>query len=264
MEDVQRRRDDRKIPIDRVGIKGIRYPITVLDREQGKQSTIASVNMFVDLSPAFRGTHMSRFIEVLNMHRENFEMRKFTVIVRDIRKHLDSKSAHLEMTFPYFIEKTSPVSKSKSLMEYQGHILISSDKNEDITIIVGVSVPVTTVCPCSKEIADLGAHNQRTLVTIKIRMQEFVWLEELIEIAENSSSCEIFPLLKREDEKFVTEKAFSNPVFVEDVVRSAAVMLKKDERIRWFHIEAEAIESVHNHNAYAALEWDRNDTDNGK
>jgi GTP cyclohydrolase I len=257
MEDVQARTDSRGVPIDRVGIKGIKYPITVLDRERGKQSTIASIDMFILLSPTFKGAHMSRFVEILNEHRENFEMRKFTAIVHDIRKRLNAASAHLELTFPYFIERKAPVSKSPSLMEYQGHIGISSMGKEETDIVVGVTVPVTTVCPCSKEISDIGAHNQRTMMTIKVRMIDFIWIEELIEVAEQSASCEIYPLLKREDEKFVTEKAHSNPFFVEDVVRNAAVKLKKDKRVRWFHIEADAMESVHNHNAYASLEWNR-------
>ncbi|MCD6216482.1 GTP cyclohydrolase I FolE2, partial [bacterium] len=184
MEDVQGRTDSRGIPIDRVGIKGLKYPITVLDREKGKQSTIASINMFVDLSPMFKGTHMSRFIEILNEHRENFEMRKFTKIVRDIRKRFESRSAHLELTFPYFIERTSPVSKSLSLMEYTSHILLSSIDSKDTDIVVGVSVPLTTVCPCSQEISEIGAHNQRSILTIKFRMDDFVWIEEIIELAE--------------------------------------------------------------------------------
>lgn len=262
MEDVQGRTDSRGIPIDRVGIKGLKYPITVLDREKGKQSTIASINMFVDLSPMFKGTHMSRFIEILNEHRENFEMRKFTRIVRDIRKRFESRSAHLELTFPYFIERISPVSKSLSLMEYTSHILLSSIDSKDTDIVVGVSVPLTTVCPCSQEISEIGAHNQRSILTIKFRMDDFVWIEEIIELAERCGSCEIYPLLKREDEKYVTEKAHRNPVFVEDVVRNAAIELKEDMRIRWFHIEVESFESVHNHNAFASIEWDRNNKSN--
>ncbi|MFH1514491.1 MAG: GTP cyclohydrolase FolE2 [bacterium] len=258
MEDIQGRTDQRGVPIDRVGIREIKYPITVLDREMGSQSTIASINMYVDLSPRFKGTHMSRFIEILNEHKENFEVRKFAKIVHDMRKRFDSRSAHLELTFPYFIKRLAPVSKSPSLMEYTAHIHISSKDSTATDIIVGVSVPITTVCPCSKEISEIGAHNQRSILTIKIRMDDFVWIEEMIELAEECASCEIYPLLKREDEKFVTEKAHRNPVFVEDVVRNAAVKLKDDMRVRWFHVEAEAMESIHNHNAYASLEWDRN------
>lgn len=258
MEDVQGRTDHRGIPIDRVGIKGIKYPITVLDREKGKQATIASINMFVDLNPIFKGTHMSRFIEILNEHRENFEIRKFTAIVHDIRKRFESRSAHLELTFPYFTQRIAPVSKSISLMEYTSQIFISSRDSKETDIVVGVSVPITTVCPCSKEISDIGAHNQRSILTIKIRMDDFIWLEEMIELAEECGSCEIYPLLKREDEKYVTEKAHRNPVFVEDVVRNAAIKFKEDKRVRWFNIEVESFESIHNHSAYASLEWDRN------
>jgi GTP cyclohydrolase IB len=260
MEDVQNWIDKRGIPIDRAGIKGIKYPITVFDRDHGRQQTVAEVNMYVDLSSNFKGTHMSRFIEVLNEYRDDFEMCRLTTIVKEIRKRLKAKRSRLEVIFPYFIKRTAPVSNSPSIMEYTAQIIISAHDSKNVDIVVGVKVPISTVCPCSKEISIEGAHNQRSVLTIHVRSGDFVWIEELIELAEKCGSSEIYPLLKREDEKHVTEKAFQNPVFVEDIIRNAAVRLKKDSRILWFLVEAESMESIHNHNAYASLEWSRRKT----
>jgi len=257
MEDVQNWIDRRGIPIDRVGVKGIKYPITVLDQSKGSQSTIAEINMYVDLSPTFKGTHMSRFIEVLNECEGQFDMRKLSSIARMVRERLNAQSSYLEITFPYFMERHAPISTSPSIMEYTSRIVIIARDSKDADIRVGVRVPVTTVCPCSKEMSAGIAHNQRAIVTIEVRMNGFVWIEELIGIAEKSASSEVYPLLKREDEKYVTEKAYQNPVFVEDVVRNVALELKQDERITWFFVEAESMESIHNHNAYASLEWFR-------
>jgi len=257
MEDVQNRIDRRGIPIDRVGIKGIKYPITVFDRDRGRQSTIAEINMYVDLSPTFKGTHMSRFVEVLNEFRDEFEMKRLPTIAREIRKRLNAAQSYLEVSFPYFVQRKAPVSHLPSIMEYSAQIVINAHNSKDIDIIVGVSVPVFTVCPCSKEISSEGAHNQRAVLTIRVCTGDFVWIEELIEIAEQCASSEIYPLLKREDEKHITEKAYRNPVFVEDIVRNAALKLKADDRIDWFFVEVESMESIHNHNAYASLEWSR-------
>ena len=257
MEDVQNWIDRRGIPIDRVGIKGIKYPITVFDRDRGRQSTVAEINMYVDLSPTFKGTHMSRFVEVLNEYRDDFEMGRLPAIAKEIRKRLNAERSHLEVTFPYFVQRKAPVSNSPSIMEYTAQIIINAHNSKDVDIIVGVSVPVSTVCPCSKEISSEGVHTQRAVLTIRVRAGDFIWLEELIELAEQCASSEIYPLLKREDEKHVTEKAYQNPVFVEDIIRNAALKLKSDNRIQWFFIEAESMESIHNHNAYASLEWQK-------
>jgi GTP cyclohydrolase IB len=252
LKDVQNQPDLRNIPIDRVGVKNLRYPITVLDRANRRQRTVASINMYVNLPHRFRGTHMSRFIEVLNENKREIHIDTIGEILKAIKMKLNAEQAHMEVSFPYFIEKSSPVSKTKSLMEfgcsYAGSL---SDKAD---FVLGVEVPVTTLCPCSREISERGAHNQRSIVRIQVRSKGFVWIEELIDIAESASSCPIFPLLKRSDEKYVTERSFDNPRFVEDVVREAALRLNADGRITWYRIESENLESIHNHNAYAAVE----------
>ena len=252
MKDVQSQPDLRNIPIDRVGVKNLRYPITVLDRTNKKQRTVASINLYVNLPHRFRGTHMSRFVEVLNENKREIHIDTIGEILKHIKRKLNAEQAHMEVSFPYFIEKSSPVSKTKSLMEYGCSYSGSLSDEEDF--VLGVEVPVTTLCPCSKEISDRGAHNQRSLVRIQARMKGFVWIEELIEIAESSSSCPIFALLKRSDEKYVTEHSFDNPRFVEDVVREAALRLNADPRITWYRVESENLESIHNHNAYASVE----------
>jgi GTP cyclohydrolase I len=252
LKDVQSQPDLRNIPIDRVGVKNLRYPITVLDRANKKQRTIASINMYVNLPHRFRGTHMSRFVEVLNENKREIHIDTIGEILKNIKSKLNAEQAHMEVSFPYFIEKSSPVSKTKSLMEYGCSYMGSLSDEEDF--VLGVEVPVTTLCPCSKEISNRGAHNQRSLVRIQVRLKGFVWIEELIDIAESSSSCPIYALLKRSDEKYVTEHSFDNPRFVEDVVREAALRLNADTRITWYRVESENLESIHNHNAYAAVE----------
>jgi len=255
MIDVQKRQDHRNIDIDKVGVKGISYPIIVLDRRNEKQATVAAVNMYVDLPHRFKGTHMSRFIEVLNTFRGEMTVYKMPDILREMRRRLEAETAHLEVNFPYFVEKVAPVSGAKSLLEYQ--CFFSGALDGQLDFVFGLTVPVTSLCPCSKEISRYGAHNQRSHVTVKVRTRDFVWLEELIEIVESSASCEVYPLLKREDEKYVTEKAYENPVFVEDLVRNVAQILRDDERITWFVVEAENFESIHNHSAYAFVEMDK-------
>jgi GTP cyclohydrolase IB len=252
LKDIQSQPDMRNIPIDKVGVKNLRYPITVLDRANKKQRTVASINMYVNLPHRFRGTHMSRFVEVLNENKREIHIDTMGEILKAIKEKLNAEQAHMEVSFPYFIEKSSPVSKTKSLMEYGCSYAGSLSDKEDF--VLGVEVPVTTLCPCSKEISDRGAHNQRSIVRIQVRSRGFVWIEELIDIAESASSCPIFPLLKRSDEKYVTEHSFDNPRFVEDVVREAALRLNADNRITWYRIESENLESIHNHNAYAAVE----------
>jgi len=259
MIDIQKSKDHRNIAIDKVGVKGLRYPIIVLDRAQQRQTTVADINMYVDLPHDFKGTHMSRFIEVLNEYRGEMTIYKMPDILLAMKTRLEAETAHLEVSFPYFLEKEAPVSKSRSLLEYRCFFAGAMDGELDFSL--GVSVPLTSLCPCSKEISKYGAHNQRSLVTVQVRNNDFIWLEELIEIVETAGSCELFSLLKREDEKFVTEKAYENPVFVEDMVRNVADVLRDDHRIDWFMVEAENLESIHNHSAYACIETDKRSDD---
>lgn len=252
LPDIQNLSPEEKIPIEKVGIKNLRYPIKVLDREKGMQATVGEFNLYVDLPSHFKGTHMSRFVEVLNEFKEEIHVKNIKEILKKLKKRLNAKSAHLEVYFPYFIEKKSPITKSPSLMEYQGFMLATLQSSK-MDLILGVKVPVMTLCPCSKSVSKYGAHNQRGIVTIAIRSRGFIWLEELIEIAEKSASSPVYPLLKRADEKYVTEKAYENPKFVEDVVRGVAVKLLEKKEIFWFNVEAENIESIHGHNAYAYL-----------
>ncbi|MDR1045054.1 MAG: GTP cyclohydrolase FolE2 [Candidatus Adiutrix sp.] len=256
MEDVQSRPDTRNIKIDKVGVKDIRYPITVMDKAREAQRTVASVNMYVDLPHHYKGTHMSRFIEVLSHHRDSISTQSIPVMLSDMKKRLNAATAHLELTFPYFIEKKAPVSGAVSLMEYTCSLFGSQDGGE-LDLTVGVTVPITTLCPCSKEISSFGAHNQRGLVKAVVRYSKFFWMEDLIRLVETSCSSEVFSLLKRSDEKYVTEAAYENPMFVEDVVREVAVRLLADDTFTWFSIAAENFESIHNHSAYAYIEHRR-------
>jgi GTP cyclohydrolase I len=252
LKDIQSQQDHRNIEINKVGVKSIRYPITVLDKQNKTQHTIATINMYVNLPHHFKGTHMSRFIEILNTYRKGINVENLSQILMKMKEKLDSESAHMEITFPYFIEKQAPVTRAKSLMEYTCHIWGTHKKKADL--IVGVEVPMTTLCPCSKEISNYGAHNQRSMVTVAVRFKKFFWIEDLIRIVESCASSEVYPLLKRPDEKFVTEKAFDNPMFVEDVVRSIAARLDRDANITWYSVESENQESIHNHSAYAFIE----------
>jgi GTP cyclohydrolase I len=253
MKDIQSEPDFRKIPIDKVGIKNLRYPITVRDRRDGFQHTIATINMFVDLPHDNKGTHMSRFVELLHLLRPDVSLDKFSVILDNMKKHLNAASAHLEMTFPYFIEKNAPVSTSPGLMDYTCSIRGSSDPNGRVDLVSEVAVPISSVCPCSMEISDNGAHNQRGEVKLCTRFKKFIWMEDMIELVESSASCDVFSVLKRVDEKSVTERAFANPKFVEDIVRDVAKKLNADDNITWFSVSAENFESIHNHSAYASI-----------
>lgn len=254
MPDLQKSRDERNIAIDKVGVKDIRYPIVVLDRSKVKQQTVARINMYVDLPHHFKGTHMSRFIEILNQHHGEISVEGIDQIVRDMKEHLEASCAHLELEFPYFIEKAAPVSGARSLMEYQCRMAAShADEND---FVLGVTVPVTSLCPCSREISARGAHNQRSAVTVEIRYQGHVWLEELISLVEGCGSAPVFALLKREDEKALTEQAYDNPRFVEDVVRAVTEALTAVPEITWFRVECENFESIHNHSAFAMVERD--------
>jgi GTP cyclohydrolase I len=258
LPDIQKTKDGRGVPIDKVGICDLSFPITVLDRENQRQQTIATISMSVSLPHHFKGTHMSRFLEILSRHQGEITMRTLPAILHDLKQHLDSKAAHIEVEFPYFINRTAPVSGAKAPMDYRcAFIGESNGKHDDF--ILRVRVPVTTLCPCSKEISDYGAHNQRGLVTITVRpkrtngLWELVWIEELIDVAEKSASAPVYPILKRPDERHVTMQAFDNPVFVEDVVRNAAKVLSKDERVQWFEVRAVNQESIHNLSAFAIV-----------
>jgi GTP cyclohydrolase I len=254
MIDVQNQPDHRQVEIQKVGVKNIRYPITVLDKVNGVQHTVASVNMYVALPHHFKGTHMSRFIEILNTYKGNIAIKNFAHILQEMKTTLKAKSAHLEIEFPYFIQKQAPVTQAQGLMEYICRFCGTSNEGVEDDFYVGIDVPITTVCPCSKEISDQGAHNQRGTVTVNVRFNKFIWIEDIIQLVEESSSCDVYSILKRPDEKYVTERAYDNPMFVEDVVREVAQKLAADPNIIWFSVESENFESIHNHSAYAYVE----------
>jgi len=263
MQDVQNRADTREMPIDRVGVCDLRYPIIVMDRENRQQSTTARLSMSVNLPREFKGTHMSRFIETLNSHRGEVTMRTLPRILQELKERLDAESAHIEVEFPYFLERCAPVSGARALMDYE--CVFTGELNGGKSdFILGVRIPVTSLCPCSKAISEYGAHNQRGYITVEIRSRpgqdripEIIWIEELVELAETSASAPLYPLLKREDERHVTMQAYDNPAFVEDVVRDVAIRLQNDERIIWFRVHALNQESIHNHNAFAQIAWFR-------
>jgi GTP cyclohydrolase I len=255
VEDVQAHADTRQLPINRVGIKDIRHPVRVKDRSAGEQHTIASFNMYVSLPHNFKGTHMSRFVEILHGERE-ISVESFRAMLSTMTARLEADSGHIEMKFPFFVMKKAPISGVESLMDYQA-TLIGENHHGQVETWVQVEVPVTSLCPCSKKISDYGAHNQRSHVTIKARLRSHIWIEELIEIAESEASCELYGILKRPDEKYVTERAYDNPKFVEDVVRDVATRLNRDERISAYVVESENFESIHNHSAYARIERDK-------
>ena len=254
--DVQGSPDHRHLQIDQVGVKDIRHPVLVKDRSQGVQHTIASFNMYVELPHNFKGTHMSRFVEILNAHEREITVETFQVMLREMVERLEAAEGRIEMTFPYFVNKRAPVSKVQSVLDYEvtfiGEVI---DGAHSFTM--KVLVPVTSLCPCSKKISDYGAHNQRSHVTVTVRTNDFVWIEEIIEAVEKQASSELYGLLKRPDEKFVTERAYDNPKFVEDMVRDVAAILNLDERIVSYEVESENFESIHNHSAYAMIRKDR-------
>lgn len=252
MPDMQKTRDERRIPIDKVGVKDIRYPIVVLDKNRDRQQTVARINMYVDLPHHFKGTHMSRFIEILNQYHGQVSIDRMNSMLHDMKNYLEASCAHLELDFPYFIEKQAPVSGARSLMEYQCHM--QGSLGEDYDFVLGVTVPMTSLCPCSKEISARGAHNQRSAVKVEIRYSDHIWLEDLVAWVEECGSAPVFALLKREDEKALTEKAYDNPMFVEDVVRAVTQRLLKVPEITWFRVACENFESIHNHSAYAMVE----------
>ncbi|MDQ2068539.1 GTP cyclohydrolase FolE2 [Natronospira bacteriovora] len=256
IDDVQGSADTRRIPINKVGIKDIRHPVRVRDRSGGEQHTIANFNMYVDLPHNFKGTHMSRFVQILENQEREISVASFKDMLGGMTELLEADSGHIEMRFPYFVNKKAPVSGVESLMDYEV-TFIGERINGKNQMTVEVVVPVTSLCPCSKKISDYGAHNQRSHVTVRARTRDFVWIEELIDLVEAEASCELYGLLKRPDEKYVTERAYDNPKFVEDIVRDIAVALNRDERIAAYTVASENFESIHNHSAYALIEKDK-------
>jgi len=254
--DVQNFADTRQIAIDKVGIKSIRHPVKVGDKNEGVQHTVALFNMYVYLPHNFKGTHMSRFVEILNSYEREISVESFESMLREIVKRLEAESGHVEMRFPYFINKAAPVSGVQSLLDYDVTFIGEIDRGKYRFTMKAV-VPVTSLCPCSKKISDYGAHNQRSHVTVTARTSEMVWIEDVVRIVEEQASCELFGLLKRPDEKYVTERAYDNPKFVEDMVRDVAAALNRDSRFEAYIVEAENFESIHNHSAYALIEHDK-------
>jgi GTP cyclohydrolase I len=253
MNDKQSEPDHRRLRIDKVGVRGLRFPIQIRDKERTSQNTIATIGMFVDLPQEFKGTHMSRFIEVLNSHRHIVHVENITDILHAMQAKLKSAVAHLEMEFPFFLVKRAPVSGMESVMDYTARFDATAIGKE-IDFVLTVKVGVTTLCPCSKAISRRGAHNQRGLVTVQLRSRKAIWIEDVIALVEGSASSELYSLLKRQDEKAVTERAYENPVFVEDLVRNVALKLNTHPDVAWYKVEAENYESIHNHNAYASIE----------
>ena len=253
LDDKQSERDTRELRIDKVGVRGLRFPIQVRDRTRRVQNTVATLGMFVDLPKEFKGTHMSRFVEVLNAHGNVIHVENITDILHELQAKLHSATSHLEIEFPYFMSKRSPVSRRESLMDYVARFDAAACGKET-DFVLTVKVNVTTLCPCSKAISKHGAHNQRGEVTVALRSRKIVWIEEVIEMIEASASSELYALLKRQDEKAVTERAYENPVFVEDLVRNVALRLNAHPQVTWYKVEAENYESIHNHNAYACIE----------
>jgi GTP cyclohydrolase I len=258
MPDVQGSPDTRNIAIDKVGVKDIRYPIVLkCPATDGQQHTIATVNMYVGLPHYQKGTHMSRFLEVLNEHHESIRSDQIMRITRDMRDRLEAEEAHLELSFPYFIDKKAPVTKQPGKLDIQVTFECTSNAHDDF--VMGIKVPATSLCPCSKEISMYGAHNQRCEMSVKVRFARgrMMWIEELFDLVEQGASTQVFAVLKRPDEKWVTEAAYDNPKFVEDIVRDLAAALDAEDRVIWYEVQSENFESIHNHNAYAQITRDK-------
>lgn len=254
--DVQSSEDTRQIAINKVGIKSIRHPIKVKDRSVGIQHTIAMFNMYVGLPHNFKGTHMSRFVEILNSHEREISVENFPAMLSNMVERLEAKTGHIEMSFPYFINKTAPISGVQSLLDYEV-TLLGDICNGEVVTRIKIVIPVTSLCPCSKKISERGAHNQRSHVTVTVRLKDFMWIEEIVEMVEKQASCELFGLLKRPDEKYVTERAYDNPKFVEDMVRDVAACFNAEPRVVSYVVESENFESIHNHSAYALIESEK-------
>jgi GTP cyclohydrolase I len=253
LHDMQSRRDYRELRIDKVGVRNLRFPIQVRDKARSIQNTVATIGMYVDLPKEFKGTHMSRFIEVLNAHGNIIHVENISEILHALQNRFQAATSHLEIEFPYFMVKKAPVSGGEGVMDYTARFDATAI-NGEIDFVLTVKAHVTTLCPCSKAIAKYGAHNQRGLVTVALRFTRPVWIEDVVAMVEASASSELYALLKRQDEKAVTERAYENPVFVEDLVRNVALKLNAHPQVKWYKVEAENFESIHNHNAYACIE----------
>lgn len=256
MPDVQSSVDVRQIPIQRVGVKAVRHPMIVKTGSGDVQPTVGVWNLDVHLSADQKGTHMSRFVALLEENRTPLDPAAFRALMAEMLDRLESQAGRIEVTFPYFVKKVAPVSGVSSLLDYE--VTLTGDTRDGETrLFLKVLVPVTSLCPCSKKISEYGAHNQRSHVTINAELADDLPVEDLIRIAEEEASCELWGLLKRPDEKYVTERAYENPKFVEDLVRDVAVRLNADPRIASYVLEAENFESIHNHSAYAVIEHDK-------
>ncbi len=254
LSDTQNESDDRGIAIQRVGVKAIKFPVAVSDRDSKLQHTVATVSLAVDLPADRKGTHMSRFVEALQEKGAELNVETIATLPKDLLTRLDASRAHVCFEFSYFRAKAAPVSGQIGLLDYLISFDVETSTAGETNFLLRVAVPVATLCPCSKAISVYGAHNQRGTVTLEIRSSERIWIDELIDVVEASASCELYSILKRPDEKFVTERAYENPVFVEDLVRNVASKINADSRILWYRVEAENYESIHNHNAYAVIE----------
>ena len=255
LTDIQNQPDSRNIAIDRVGVKSLKYPVKIRDKADSEQGTVATIAMAVDLPKEYKGTHMSRFIEVLNSHGPVLDVHSISAIPHELLDRLDAQRAHVEFRFPFFLSKEAPVTGKSGMIDYEVIFDIDATR-EETEFTVTVIVPVTTLCPCSKAISSRGAHNQRGIVTYSVKFADApIWVEDLIQLVEGCASCELYSVLKRPDEKHVTEAAFDNPVFVEDLVRNVAAASNEQEGIAWYRVEAENFESIHNHNAYAVVEF---------
>ncbi len=246
--------DIRRLPsgggsIDKVGVKNLSYPIVLLDKAQRKQHTVAQISMYVDLPREHRGTYMGRFVQILGRYHREIDIHKVGSILRDMRKELEADSAHLEMGFPYFIEKAAPVSGVRALMDYRCRVV--AELSNRFRLRLGVAVPVATLCPCSKEMVERGAHNQRAEIRVAVEFRGFLWLEDLIDLVEDCGSSEVYSLLQREDEQHLTARALENPAFVEDVVRKVAQRLDEHPLVTGYEVAVESFESIHHHDAYA-------------
>jgi GTP cyclohydrolase I len=256
LRDIHSERDSRRLALDRAGVKGLRYPICVLDRQHGLQHTVAEIDMSVSLPHKRKGAHMSRFVELLNRHRREIDIRKFRALCSELRKDHEAEAAHVEVRFPYFIEKRAPVTEAVGLVDY-ACTFAATAQEKGFDLWVSVEVPVTSLCPCSKAISKHGAHNQRSLVSARVWFEKFFWLEDLIKLVETSASSDLYALLKRPDEKYVTERAYERPRFVEDLVREVGTRLRADANFTRWEVEAESFESIHAHSAYASLSFSR-------
>ena len=254
LPDMQSSPDHRQLAIQRVGVKGLRYPLALIDAAGETHATVATLAMTVGLPPEVKGTHMSRFVEMLERERPALSLRDLRQMFAEMLVHLEADSGRIEMRFPYFIRKTAPVSGVASLLDIDAGIDVWAEPGSAVEMALVVTVPVTSLCPCSKEISAYGAHNQRSHLSLRVQLRADMTLEELVRIAEEEASCEVFGLLKRPDEKWVTERAYDNPKFVEDLVRDIALRLQAEPRIGIWSVASENFESIHNHSAYALIE----------